>query len=618
MSTTPLTHLLGYPRIGPDRELKKATEAYWKGHLSAAALAATGAELRRRNWETQRRAGIDLPPSNDFSFYDQVLDTSCLLGNVPPRFAWDGGPVDADLYFWIARGVHPGGDAGHADCPSCAATFAGEMTKWFDTNYHYIVPEFRADTAFRLSTTKPFDEFAEALALGLTTKPVLLGPVTYLTIGKVRDDAHPHFDRFTLLERLLPVYVEIVQRLARQGAEWIQFDEPVFALDLSAAQREALRTTYAALAAAAPGVKLLVASYFGELRENLDLFINLPVAALHVDAVRAPDELESVLAKLPDDKSLSVGIVDGRNIWKNDFARSLALLGPARANLGDARLLVAPSCSLLHTPIGLERETALDPELRSWLSFAEEKLAEVVTLRDLVAGRGDTAALAANQAALAARRASPRIHDPAVKARAAAVAPADLQRASAFPQRQARQRARLRLPLFPTTTIGSFPQTASVRAARAHWKRGEWRNAMYEKFLENEIAACVRFQEEAGFDLLVHGEFERNDMVEYFGEQLRGYAFTAHGWVQSYGSRCVKPPILYGDVARPQPMTVRWSRFAQSLTADEGNAHRARHDAAMELRARRPAARRDHPPNRAGVARRGVRPRSGRHRGHPD
>ena len=480
MPTTPRTHTLGYPRIGPDRELKKATEAYWRGALPAAELEAAGARLRRRNWETQRAAGIDLIPSNDFSFYDQTLDLTCLVGNVPRRFGWKGGQVDLDTRFAVARGVRPRHDAGHGDCAGCAAdTFASEMTKWFDTNYHYLVPEFSAEAEFRLSATKVFDEFSEALALGIRTKPVLIGPVTYLLLGKAAP-GQPDFDRLSLLDRLLPVYREILQGLARQGAEWVQLDEPAFVLDLTDGQRAVLRRAYAALASAAPGLKLLVASYFGELRGNLDTFLALPVAALHVDAVRGAGELEAILARFPVEKCLSVGIVDGRNIWKNDFARSLELLGRARAALGDGRLLVAPSCSLLHAPIAAARESGLDPEFRSWLSFAEEKLGEVAALRAALAGQRDAGALAANAAAQAARRASPKIHAPAVRARLTGIKPADLRRASAFPARQAAQRARLRLPLFPTTTIGSFPQTAEVRAARARWKKGELADADYD------------------------------------------------------------------------------------------------------------------------------------------
>ncbi len=570
---TPVTHTLGYPRIGEKRELKKATEAYWAGKLTLAELEETGRTLRRQNWLAQQAAGIDLIPSNDFSFYDQTLDLTCLVGNVPPRFGWKGGLVDLDTRFAIARGVRPKAEAvapatpacGCVDCQPSAPTYASEMTKWFDTNYHYIVPEFHAATEFKLSATKIFDEFSEALALGIKTKPALIGPVTYLKLGKVQDEQNPSFNRLELLPRLLPVYAEILQKLAALGAEWIQLDEPIFALDLSAEERASLTTAYATLAAAVPQVKILVATYFGGLRDNLRTFLALPVHALHVDAVREPREIDTILREFDGQKSLSLGVVDGRNIWRNDFAVTLPVLNKALSIVGPDRLLIAPSCSLQHVPVTLRHETKLDAEFKGWLAYAEEKIAEVVTLRDLAAGLARPE-VAANKAAADSRRASPRIHRPAVKARAARVAAADFNRASAFPRRQLSQRKRLGLPLFPTTTIGSFPQTAEVRAVRAKWKKGDLTTADYEKFLEAETLACVRFQEEIGLDMLVHGEFERNDMVEYFGEQLDGFAFTENGWVQSYGSRYVKPPIIYGDVARPQPMTVRWSAYAQSLT----------------------------------------------------
>ncbi len=566
MPSLPLTHALGYPRIGPNRELKKATEAYWAGKLTAEGLSQAGARLRRGNWEVQRAAGIDLIPSNDFSFYDQVLDTTALVGNVPERFGWRGGDVDLDTRFLVARGVRPGQAGAHDGCPGCSGgTFASDMTKWFDTNYHYIVPEFGPDSRFRLSSTKVFDEFEEARSIGILTKPVLVGPVTYLLLGKP-GPGQQEFDRLSLLDRLLPVYAEVLRRLAGLGAEWVQIDEPVFSLDLGDAGRAALDRSCRALAAAAPGLKLLVASYFGELRDNLDTFVRLPVAALHLDAVRGAGDIDTVLDRLPRETRLSVGIVDGRNIWKTDFDRSLAILGRALERLGPDRLLVAPSCSLLHVPLEAERETGLDPELRSGLSFAREKLGEVVALRDLASGRGDPAALEANRAALAALRNDPRRTDARVRARLSGTGPADLRRRSPFAERRPAQRARLALPAFPTTTIGSFPQTAEVRTARSQWKKGELSTADYERFLEGRIADAVRFQDRIGIDLPVHGEFERNDMVEYFGEQLAGFAFTAHGWVQSYGTRCVKPPVIWGDVSRRGPMTVRWSRFAQSQT----------------------------------------------------
>lgn len=566
--TLPLTtHVLGYPRIGARRELKKATEAYWQGKISRAALDDTARALRRAHWLAQQKAGIGLIPSNDFSFYDQVLDLTCLVGNVPPRFGKIPGDVELDTRFAIARGVRRGRGE-EACCGTCQNdTFASEMTKWFDTNYHYIVPEFSAETRFRLASTKPFDEFAEALALGIKTKPVFVGPVTYLSLGKVHDTAHPEFDPLALLDDLVAIYIQVLQRLAALGAEWVQLDEPIAATNLSPALRAALHRAYEKIVAAVPSLKILVACYFGGLRDNLTDFVRLPVRAVHIDAVRAPEELEAVLAALPAPTALSLGIIDGRNIWRTDLERALPLVRRALAALGPERLLLAPSCSLQHVPVSLREETKLDVDLRDWLAFAEEKLTEVVELRALALGGGGGVFLAENRRAWAARRTSPRIHRPGVQARLAAVSPDDFHRKSPFPVRQRQQRERLRLPLFPTTTIGSFPQTAEIRAIRARWRKGEITDDAYRIFLENATAACVRFQEEAGVDMLVHGEFERNDMVEYFGEQLAGYAFTRNGWVQSYGSRCVKPPVIYGDVSRPAPMTVAWSRYAQSLTA---------------------------------------------------
>lgn len=569
MNASLRTHVLGFPRIGAKRELKKATEAYWQGRLSPSELETVGRELRQRHWCVQRDAGVDLIPSNDFSFYDHVLDTTCLVGNVPRRFNWRGGDVDLDTRFAIARGVRQHSPA--ADKCQCTdhaprngdETFASEMTKWFNTNYHYIVPEFHADTRFALSSSKPVDEFGEALALGLKTKPVVLGPVTYLTLGKVLDES---FDRFDLLERLLPVYVQLLRRLADAGAEWVQFDEPAFALDLSRKQRTALTTSYATLVAAEPRLQLLVATYFGGLRDNLRCFLDLPAAALHIDGTREAREVDTVLREFPAEKILSLGLVDGRNIWRHDFDASRPVLTKAMARLGAERVWVAPSCSLLHSPVTLRHETKLDPETKSWLAFAEEKLGEVVMLRDLASETVADSAASANRAAILSRRTSVRIHRPEVKARTAAVNARDGARRSEFLQRQRKQKDQLLLPLLPTTTIGSFPQIDEVRAARARWKKGKLNDADYQTFLERETADCIRFQEEIGIDVLVHGEFERNDMVEYFGEQLDGFAFTENGWVQSYGSRCVKPPIIYGDVARPRPMTVRWATFAQSLT----------------------------------------------------
>lgn len=555
------THNLGFPRIGEKRELKRATEAFWKGNLSLEELHRTAADLRRAHWLTQKEAGIDLIPSNDFSFYDQMLDMSCLLGNVPPRFQWDGTVVELPLLFKVARGVSESHEG--CGCSGSSSTVAGEMTKWFDTNYHYIVPEFHRNTTFKVSTAKPFDEFAEALALGITTKPVLIGPLTYLYLGKSHDE---DFQRLALLEQLLPVYIEIIKRLAAQGAEWIQIDEPILALDLDADWQAAFTEAYKSLRAALPKVKLILATYFGELRENAALAASLPVNTLHVDFTRAQNEFDAILSLIPDSMNLSLGLVDGRNIWRNDFERSLGFIATAREKLGASRVWVAPSCSLVHSPVTLRHETKGDSEIKQWFAFAEEKLVEVVALSRISSGSSEDRSLRENQAAIAARRTSARIHRPEVKSRSAAVVAADSQRRSPFATRQPKQHSALKQPLFPTTTIGSFPQTVDVRNARARWKKGELTESDYTAFLKEKTAECVRFQEEVGLDVLVHGEFERNDMVEYFGEQLDGFTFTSNGWVQSYGSRCVKPPIIFGDVSRPHAMTVEWSTYAQSLT----------------------------------------------------
>lgn len=558
-----LTHNLGFPRIGAKRELKRTLEACWAGKLGHPQLQENARAIRIQNWLLQKSAGIDLIPSNDFSLYDQMLDMCALVGAVPPRFGHQGGQVSLDTYFAMARGVHRPDQARHADGAPVAAL---EMTKWFDTNYHYLVPEFHAGQTFQLASSKPFDEFNEARALGIQTMPVLVGPLTFLLLGKSREAADTGFDRLTLLPALLEVYETVLQKLIASGATWVQFDEPVLALDLSIEQRNALLPAYTRLRAAAPNAKLLLATYFGGLGDNLPTAVHLPVDALHFDAVRAAGELDELLPALPTTMSLSLGVVDGRNVWRNEFARSLKWLSRAQQQLGLDRLMVAPSCSLLHAPVSLEHETGLDPQIKEWLAFAEEKLGEVVTLAKILDGRLGADPISANVEAIRRRQTSTRVHNPEVARRCAEITAADLRRKSPFSQRRARQQARLKLPPFPTTTIGSFPQTEDVRSARAKFKKGELPAAGYEQFLEARTAECVRWQEEAGLDVLVHGEFERNDMVEYFGEQLAGFAFTQNGWVQSYGSRCVKPPLIYGDVSRPQPMTVRWSRFAQSLT----------------------------------------------------
>ncbi len=437
-----------------------------------------------------------------------------------------------------------------------------EMTKWFDTNYHYIVPEFEEGQSFRLASLKPIEEFLEAKALGIHTRPVLVGPVTWLSLGKAKAEG---LDPLTLLSAILPIYSDVLRRLAEAGADWVQIDEPVLVTDLSDGQRRALSTAYAELATAGP--RLMLASYFGSLDDNLDLALSLPVAGLHLDLIRAPEQIKRVLEAGPD-KVLSLGLIDGRNVWRADLAHALDAAQTAARLHGTGRIQIAPSCSLLHVPVDLDAEAGLDAELKGWLSFARQKLAEVATLtRALNDGQVAVAdALAANAALVASRASSSRIHDPKVKSRSASVGPDDLRRRSHYQVRQRAQAAQLNLPVFPTTTIGSFPQTAEVRRARADHRKGRISEADYDAFLKRETESCIRRQEALGLDMLVHGEFERNDMVEYFGEQLAGYAFTRFGWVQSYGSRCVKPPLIFGDVSRPQPMTVEWSGYAQSLT----------------------------------------------------
>jgi 5-methyltetrahydropteroyltriglutamate--homocysteine methyltransferase len=564
-----ITHNLGYPRIGEQRELKQAVEAYWAGRLAAPELEAVGRELRATAWEKQRKAGIDVVPCGDFSFYDHVLDTSIMLGNVPPRFGrGTSGPEPADLEsaFVMARGVTA--NAGEAPVAAC------EMTKWFDTNYHYIVPELDPERPFVVDARRLLAQFEQARALGVRARPVLIGPVTYLSLGKLRgsDEAAlpAEADRFSRLLELTQAYVQVLGELLLAGAAWVQLDEPVLATDLTPEQRSALAECYSCLRSSLPNLRLLLTSYFGPLGDNLELACALPNDALHVDATRTDrGELIAIARAVPAGRALSVGIVDGRNVWKNDLGASLELLNELLAILGPKRLWLAPSCSLLHVPVTLESEAALDPELESWLAFADQKLAEVSTLRDLLVEPARTTRsrrLAENQAVHRQRRQSPRIHIAEVHARIDALTDRDELRGSRFSERRAKQAARLDLPAFPTTTIGSFPQTKEVRQARARFKRGALGRAEYQRFLERITARCIRLQEELGLDVLVHGEFERNDMVEYFGEQLDGFAFTQHGWVQSYGSRCVKPPILYGDVRRPKPITLAWTRYAQSLT----------------------------------------------------
>ncbi len=549
---------LGFPRIGPRRELKQALESYWAGKIDAAALQASAASLRAANWVAQHAAGITAVPSNDFSFYDHVLDTSVMVGAIPKIYADATDLTPLDRYFAMARGTR-GRKSG--DLPAL------EMTKWFDTNYHYMVPLFSPGQQFGLGSTKAVDEFVEAKGQGVTTRPVLLGPVSYLLLGKAEGRA---FDPLSLLPNLLPVYAEVLQRLAAVGAGWVQLDEPCLALDLNEAARAALKDAYAALAKAAPGLRLLVASYFGSLGDNLVTALRLPVAGLHVDLVRGAGQLDAVLGQAPAELALSLGVIDGRNVWRADLEAALERIQPVIAARGVDKVMIASSCSLIHVPIDLDLETGLDADLKSWLAFARQKVDELATLgaaidhgRDAVRDR-----LAASTAAAATRRTSTRIHDPSVQARLgrAVMTPGIASRGAAFAQRRARQQERFGLPAFPTTTIGSFPQTEEVRRARAAFTKGELDQAAYDGFLRQATETAVRWQEEIGIDVLVHGEFERNDMVQYFGEQLSGFAFTKSGWVQSYGSRYVRPPIIFGDVSRPRAMTVDWATYAQSLT----------------------------------------------------
>ncbi|MDB5955875.1 5-methyltetrahydropteroyltriglutamate--homocysteine S-methyltransferase [Ramlibacter sp.] len=551
-----MIHNLGFPRIGARRELKFALESYWKGESSRDALTDLGAELRKRHWEQQ--AGLDLVPVGDFSLYDQVLDMSFMLGNLPERVrGFHGDPLDN--YFRLARGRSGQATQEHAAC--CGGIAAGEMTKWFDTNYHYIVPEFSAQTQFQLDASRLLEQLAEAKAQGVKAKPVIVGPVTYLAIGKARDDS----DKLALLPRLLPAYAELLDTLAAQGVEWVQVDEPLLVTELAADWQHAFNDAYHQLKGCR--VKLLLATYFGQLLENQYLAANLPVAGLHVDAINGRDDILALLNLLPGHKVLSLGVINGRNVWKTDLAAVLDWLEPLAQRLGE-RLWISPSCSLLHVPVDLESEHKLDAEVKSWLAFALQKLDELKVLgRALREGRDAVLAeLAANQSALAARRASPRVNNPAVQAAVAKISARLGRRESAYQNRATKQAAVLQLPAYPTTTIGSFPQTGEIRHARSEFKAGRLDETGYKAAMHAEIARSVREQEALGLDVLVHGEAERNDMVEYFGEQLAGYAFSHFGWVQSYGSRCVKPPILFGDIRRPRPMTVEWITYAQSLT----------------------------------------------------
>ena len=546
------THSLGFPRIGRKRELKFALEKYWKGTISEQALLEIATDLRAQHWQDQAR--LDWIPAGDFSLYDHVLDTSFMLGNIPARVSGLSGSA-IDNYFRVARGRSVSDDS----ASSCVN--AGEMTKWFDTNYHYIVPEFEKNTRFSLNSSHLLEQIQQARQTHHQVKPVILGPVTYLWLGKSKDGS----DKLDLLDDLLNTYAQLLHELENSGIEWVQIDEPILVMELAAEWKHALRKTYYQLQATP--VKLLLTTYFGQLQDNLQLACELPVDGLHLDAITAKDEIAKVIDWLPTHKILSLGVINGRNIWKADLSATLDWLEPIAARLQD-RLWLAPSCSLLHVPVDLDNEQRLDTDIQSWLAFAVQKLNEVEVLaKALNHGRESIAEiLQENSAAVTSRKQSKRVHQAAVKARVLEINEAIGTRQSPYHQRTVVQREKFQLPLFPTTTIGSFPQTQEIRQTRHDYREGKLTESEYRQAMHNEITRCVQEQETLGLDVLVHGEPERNDMVEYFGEQLSGYAFTQFGWVQSYGSRCVKPPIIFGDISQSQAITTEWIQYAQSLT----------------------------------------------------
>lgn len=554
------THILGYPRIGSNRELKKACEQYWLGKITLDELLDVGKNIRQNNWKLQQETGIDLIPCNDFSFYDQVLDMTLTLGAIPERYEEIAlKKSETDLYFAMARGFQK------EDLDITAM----EMTKWFDTNYHFIVPEFHKNQEFKLFSRKIINEFLDAKQVGINAKPVIIGLLTYILLGKEKEEG---FNKLELAQKILPVYIQILKELETHGAEYIQFDEPFLALDLDEKSKETYSLIYTEIRKQFPNLKIIVATYFEGLRDNLSLAVSLPVNVLHLDLVRSPEQLEEVLKVIPETLHLSLGVIDGRNIWKNDFEKSLRLIRQATDKIGSERILVAPSCSLLHSPSDLDlenNESVLSSEIKQWMAFAKQKVSETVTLKKLAAENPDYSTLlllAENKKAIESRKTSPLIHNSEVKDRVGVTTEEDAKRNKPFSIRKISQQDILNLPLFPTTTIGSFPQTKEVRNWRAKFKKGELNAKQYDDLLKKETERTIRWQEEIGIDVLVHGEFERNDMVEYFGEQLSGFVFTQNGWVQSYGSRCVKPPVIFGDVYRPNPMTVYWSEYAQSLT----------------------------------------------------
>lgn len=548
------SHIVGYPRMGPKRELKFALESFWDGKSSAEDLQKVSADLRSSIWKQMAAAGIKYIPSNTFSYYDQVLDTATMLGAVPPRYNFAGGEIGFDTYFSMARG--------NASVP------AMEMTKWFDTNYHYIVPELGPDVSFSYASHKAVNEYKEAKALGVDTVPVLVGPVTFLLLSKPAKGVEKSFPLLSLLDKILPIYKEVIAELKEAGASWIQFDEPTLVLDLDSKQLAAFTAAYSALESSLSGLNVLVETYFADLPvEAYKTLTSLKaVTGFGFDFIRGAKSIDLIKGGFPSGKYLFAGVVDGRNIWANDLAASLSTLESLEGIVGKDKLVVSTSCSLLHTAVDLINEPKLDSEIKSWLAFAAQKVVEVNALAKALAGEKDEAFFSANAAAQASRKSSPRVTNEAVQKAAAALKGSDHRRATPVSARLDAQQKKLNLPILPTTTIGSFPQTVELRRVRREYKGKKISEDDYVKAIKEEISKVVKLQEELDIDVLVHGEPERNDMVEYFGEQLSGFAFTANGWVQSYGSRCVKPPIIYGDVSRPNPMTVFWSQTAQSMT----------------------------------------------------
>lgn len=544
---TILNHTLGFPRVGLHRELKKAQESYWAGNSSQEALLAVGRELRARHWQQQKQAGVDVVPVGDFAWYDHVLTTSLLLGNVPARHQNKDGSVDLDTLFRLGRGRAPTGE------PAAAA----EMTKWFNTNYHYMVPEFTKGQQFKLSWTQILDEVDEALAAGHKVKPVLLGPVTYLWLGKVKGE---QFDRLSLLKDILPVYQQVLAELAKRDIEWVQIDEPALVLELPQEWLNAFKPAYEALQGP---TSLLLTTYFESAGTNIDTIRELPVQGLHVDLVHGKDDIAELNAKIPSDWLLSVGVINGRNVWRADLSSWFECLQPLVSQR--KQLWIGSSCSLLHSPIDLSTETRLDEEVKSWFAFALQKCAELSLLSNAL-NNNDPQSLEAWSAPVHARRDSERVHNAAVSQRLAGITAEDSQRDNSYVARSEAQRKRFQLPAWPTTTIGSFPQTTEIRGLRLDFKQGRLDSNHYRTGIAEHIKQAIVEQERLGLDVLVHGEAERNDMVEYFGENLDGFAFTQNGWVQSYGSRCVKPPVIIGDVSRPEAITVEWAKYAQSLT----------------------------------------------------